>query len=54
MGRVNSLRRLRAAEQAGYDSSDGTFVAFGGDKNVLRVEGWLQALREQPALGVTA
>jgi len=50
MGRVNSLRRLRAAEQAGYDSADGTFVAFGGDKNVARIEGWLRALREQPVL----
>jgi hypothetical protein len=50
MGRVNSLRRLRAAMVGGYDSADGTFLAFGPDVNLPRVTAWLDALRRQPAL----
>lgn len=53
MGRVNSLRRLRAAALSGYDSVDGTFLCFGPDKNLPRLTGWLEALRSQPRLEVT-
>jgi hypothetical protein len=50
MGRVNSLRRLRAAAMGGYDSVDGTFLAFGPDVNLPRLTGWLDALKRQPGL----
>lgn len=50
MGRVNSLRRLRLAESLGCDSADGTFLAFGPDVNLPRVEEWLSDLKRQPAL----
>lgn len=53
MGRCNSLRRLRAAMIGGYDSADGTFLAFGPDTNLPRVRQWLDALRDQPPLFVT-
>ena len=49
MGRVNSLRRLKACAVAGYDSADGTYVAFGPDINVLRVQAWMSTLRMQEA-----
>jgi hypothetical protein len=50
MGRVNSWPRLRAAALSGYDSADGTFLAFGPDKNLPRLAGWLGRLERQPAL----
>jgi hypothetical protein len=50
MGRVNSLRRLRMAAMSGYDSADGTFLAFGPDANIPRMERWLDALARQPGL----
>lgn len=50
MGRVNSLRRLRTAKVQGCDSADGTFVAFGPDVNIPRVQKWLSALAAQPVL----
>jgi hypothetical protein len=37
MGRVNSLRRLRVAVRDGYDSCDGTYLAFGPDTNLPRL-----------------
>lgn len=49
-GRVNSLRRLRAAAMGGYDSADGTFLKFAPDKNLPRVLRWLHDLRTRPAL----
>lgn len=48
MGRVNSYKRLALAASWGCSSTDGTFLAFGPDQNVGRVEGWfrkLEALR---------
>ena len=42
MGRVNSLRRLRLAAADGYDSVDGTFLAFGPDVNLPRLRAWLE------------
>ena len=49
MGRVNSLRRLRLAAQDGYDSVDGTFLAYGPDKNLPRLLTYLR-LADQPTL----
>ena len=37
MGRVNTLRRLRFAFFHGYDSVDGTILAFGPDVNLPRL-----------------
>lgn len=44
MGRVNSAKRLRYAEDIGCDSADGTFLAFGPTKNLPRLLGWLDEL----------
>lgn len=52
MGRVNSLRRLQAAQVGGYDSADGTTLAFAPDANLLRVQKWMRVLAEQPALDI--
>ena len=52
MGRVNSLRRLRAADVAGYDSADGTFLAWAPDKNTKRMRRWFEALTIQPSLSL--
>jgi hypothetical protein len=46
-GRCNSWRRLRAAAISGYDSADGTFLAFGPDTNLPKVERWLVELKQQ-------
>ena len=50
MGRVNSLQRLRTAEWFGCDSADGTYLAFGPDKNLARLTGWLDELHHTPSL----
>lgn len=42
MGRVNSLRRLRYAASIGCDSVDGTFLAFGPDTNMPRLQRYLR------------
>ena len=52
MGRVNSLRRLRAADVAGYDSADGTFLAWAPDKNIERMRRWFENLNIQPSLSL--
>ncbi len=49
-GRCNSLRRLRAAVSGGYDSADGTYLKFGPNVNLPKMEGWLEALKRQPAM----
>jgi hypothetical protein len=49
MGRVNSLRRLRIAALDGYDSVDGTYLAFGPDKNLPRLLTFLR-LAAHPTL----
>lgn len=45
MGRVNSFRRLRYAQDIGCNSADGTFLAFaaraGADMAVRRLLAWL-------------
>lgn len=50
MGRVNSQRRLRFAEDFGCDSADGTYLAFGPDRNLPTLLAWLDDMRRQPSL----
>jgi hypothetical protein len=50
MGRVNSLRRLRIANEMGCDSVDGTFLAFGPDINLRRLQHWFDDLKLRPSL----
>jgi hypothetical protein len=40
MGRVNSAIRWQVAEVFGCDTVDGTFIAFGPDKNLARLADW--------------
>lgn len=47
MGRVNSRRRLIAAAVSGYDSADGTHIAFGPDRRLPEALRWLQELEVQ-------
>jgi hypothetical protein len=42
MGRVNSARRYRYARGIGCDSADGTFLAFGPDRNLPQLLGWVR------------
>lgn len=53
MGRVNSLRRLRLAQAMGCDSADGTYLAYGPDRNLPRLLGWLREINCQGALWET-
>lgn len=50
MGRVNGWGRLRAARQMGCDSVDGTYLAFGPDKNLPKLLGWLAEVNDQGLL----
>jgi len=50
MGRVNTLRRLRFAAAHGYDSVDGTFLAFGPDINLPRLLRYLRHANQQPTI----
>lgn len=54
MGRVNSLLRLQTAAMWGCDSADGTFLAFGPDKNIPRLLSWLDSLHQEPVLNFGA
>lgn len=49
MGRVNSEKRYEYARHIGCDSVDGTFLAFGPDANLPRVQTWLRGA-DQPSL----
>ncbi len=44
MGRVNSRDRLQLADGWGCDSADGTYLAFGPDKNLPRLLSWLDEI----------
>lgn len=46
MGRVNTLRRMRLAEREGYDTVDGTFLAFGPDVNLPRLHRMMRRAHE--------
>ena len=50
MGRVNSWERLRYARHIGCDSVDGTYLAFGPDKNLPRLQRWLTEVNDQGLL----
>jgi hypothetical protein len=50
MGRVNSWARLRYARLIGCDSVDGTYLAFGPDKNLARLLRWLAEVNDQGLL----
>ena len=50
MGRVNSERRLRYAKFIGCDSADGTFLSFGPDVNLPRLQAWLRGVNDQTDL----
>jgi len=50
MGRVNSLRRLEAAQQMGCQSADGTYLAFGPRTNLPKMLKWLRTIEQQPCL----
>lgn len=41
MGRVNSRKRFKYAFEHGYDSVDGTFLAFGPDTNLPKLLSWV-------------
>lgn len=48
MGRVNSGRRITTARLMGCDSADGTYLAFGPDKNIGKLAGWLRQMEQTP------
>jgi hypothetical protein len=50
MGRVNSARRIAYARSCGYDSVDGTFLAFGPNINLPRLLRWMQSTTTQEML----
>ncbi|MFD8117879.1 hypothetical protein [Streptomyces microflavus] len=50
MGRVNSRSRLGIAEWFGCDSADGTYLAYGPDKNLPKLLKWLDELDGNPSL----
>ena len=50
VGRVNSYTRIKAISVLGADSCDGTFLAFGPDKNLPILIQWLSKIKEQPHL----
>tara|TARA_Y100000310_G_C20620388_1_gene782962 strand:- start:320 stop:922 length:603 start_codon:yes stop_codon:yes gene_type:complete len=52
MGRVNSWRRFRAALLSGFDSVDGTYVAFGPDVNMPDLLQWLDNQKRQPVMSL--
>jgi hypothetical protein len=50
MGRVNSERRVMYAKSIGCDSVDGTYIAFGPDRNGPRAAKWAQRATMQGVL----
>lgn len=46
MGRLSSFRRMVIADTFGCDSSDGTYLRFGPDKNLARLLRWLAEVNE--------
>jgi hypothetical protein len=46
IGRVNSTKRYLWAREQGYDSADGTHIAFCPTKNVKRVLSWVTSSRQ--------
>jgi hypothetical protein len=54
MGRVNSRKRMRHAQQTGVTSCDGTLLTFGPDKHLPPLLRWVAELTAQPTLGAPA
>jgi hypothetical protein len=54
MGRVNSHRRVTTARLMGCQSVDGTYLAFGPDKNIGKLAGWLRYVEQQPHMDFVA
>jgi hypothetical protein len=52
LGRVNSFRRLKAANVSAFDSADGTYLKFGPDKNFPKLISWLDWNNCQAPLGL--
>lgn len=50
MGRVNGWRRFKAAALSGFDSADGTYIAFAPNELIDRIAYWMDQQRRQPAL----
>lgn len=50
MGRVNSRRRLQAAAHMGCHTVDGTYLAYGPDRNLPKLLGWLREEQGQAPL----
>lgn len=50
MGRVNSYRRLRIADDFGCDSADGTCLKYAPTENEGRILRWLEKLHRQTGL----
>jgi hypothetical protein len=48
LGRVNSLKRLRYAASIGAHSADGTYLAFGPDRNLPTLLRWLDDVHGVP------
>lgn len=46
-GRVNGVRRLRSVAGRGATSADGTYLAFGPDKNWPNLRRWVLSLNQQ-------
>lgn len=49
MGRVNSARRYRYAQDIGCDSVDGTYLTYGPDQNLPRLTGWMHPTLSEAA-----
>lgn len=54
MGRVNTLQRMKRARLMGCHSVDGTYIAFGPDRNVVRLDRFLRVLANTPPLPLEA
>lgn len=54
LGRVNSLRRLRAAQAAGYDSADGNKLLYAPDQEIITISRWATTLATQPPLALAS
>lgn len=50
MGRVNSLKRMRYARQAGCISADGTYLTYGPDVLLPKAIGWIHQIRSESLL----
>lgn len=52
MGRVNSLHRMIHASFIGCGSVDGTYLAFGSDRNFPNLNRWLQFIHRQDRMAM--